>query len=100
MIPTLLVGDHLLVNKFIYKFREPKRGDIIVFKYPDDPSRNFIKRIMAVGGDTVESRDKVVYVNGVKQDELTSSMIAPEVFPKGYNPETILDAHRTPNATS
>jgi signal peptidase I len=69
MIPTLLVGDHLLVNKFIYKFREPKRRDIIVFKYPDEPSRNFIKRIIAVGGDTVEVRNKELYVNGVKQNE-------------------------------
>ena len=86
MIPTLLIGDHLLVNKFIYKFREPKRGDIIVFKYPDDPSRNFIKRIMAVGGDTVESRDKVVYVNGVKQDEPYVQHISPEMFPKVNNP--------------
>ncbi len=49
MIPTPLVGDHLLVNKFIYKFTEPERGDVIVFKYPDDLSRNFIKRIIGVG---------------------------------------------------
>lgn len=81
MIPTLLVGDHILVNKFIYGtplpfsdkrvliFRKPQRGDIIVFKYPEDPSRDFIKRVIAVEGDMVESRDKKVYVNGKQIDE-------------------------------
>ena len=81
MIPTLLVGDHLLVSKFIYKFTEPARGDIVVFKYPDDPSRNFIKRIIAVGGDTVEVRDKVVYVNGARQEEPYVQYVTQEVFP-------------------
>jgi signal peptidase I len=81
MIPTLLVGDHLLVSKFTYKFTEPARGDIVVFKYPDDPSRNFIKRIIAVGGDTVEVRDKVVYVNGTRQEEPYVQHITQEVFP-------------------
>lgn len=80
MIPTLLVGDHLLVSKFIYKFTEPKRGDIIVFEYPDDPSRNFIKRVIGVGGDTIEVRDKVVYVNGQKQAEPYAQHVSPEVL--------------------
>ena len=78
MIPTLLVGDHILVNKFIYGtkipftdkriliFRKPEKGDIIVFKYPEDPRKDFIKRVIATGGDTVEERNKVVYVNGVR----------------------------------
>jgi len=76
MIPTLLIGDHILVAKFIYGteipftdkkilvFREPQKGDIIVFKYPKDPSRDFIKRVIAVGGDVVEGRNKNVFVNG------------------------------------
>lgn len=76
MLPTLLVGDYLLVNKFIYgteipftdktvlTLRKPERGDIIVFKYPKDPARDFIKRIVALGGDTVESVDKHIFVNG------------------------------------
>lgn len=76
MIPTLLIGDHILVNKFIYGtkipfsdkrilvFRKPGKGDIIVFKYPEDPSRDFIKRVIATQGDVIESRDKVIYVNG------------------------------------
>lgn len=76
MEDTLLVGDHLLVNKFIYgtkipftdtvllPLRDPKRGDVVVFEYPEDPSKDFIKRIVGVPGDVVEGRDKKVYVNG------------------------------------
>ncbi len=76
MKPTLLVGDHILVLKFIYGtkipftdkrilvFTEPKRGDIIVFRYPQDPTRDFIKRVIGVGGDVIEERNKVVYING------------------------------------
>lgn len=82
MIPTLLVGDQIFVNKFSYGLRvpftdwvgekplyffrtkEPARGDIIVFKYPVDPDIYFIKRIVGVPGDTVEMKDKVVLVNG------------------------------------
>jgi signal peptidase I len=66
MIPTLTIGDHLLVNKFIYGPRipftdsrifdgkEPKRGDIIVFKYPQDESKNFIKRVVGIAGDKIQ----------------------------------------------
>ena len=63
MIPTLLVGDHILVNKFIYRFMDPKRGDVIVFKYPVDESRDFIKRIIAVGGEDLLIKDQKIYVN-------------------------------------
>jgi signal peptidase I len=75
MKQTLLIGDHILVNKFIYgikipylqktiiPIKNPQRGDIIVFKYPVDPQKDFIKRVIGVGGDVVESRDKQLYVN-------------------------------------
>jgi signal peptidase I len=75
MIPTLLIGDHILVNKFIYGtkipfsdkrvlvFKKPERGDIIVFKYPENPEKDFIKRVVATGGDVIEERNKSVYVN-------------------------------------
>jgi signal peptidase I len=65
MIPTLLVGDHILVDKSIAAKDSLVRGDMIVFHYPKDPSRVFIKRVIAVGGDVIEGRNKVVYVNGV-----------------------------------
>ena len=82
MKQTLQVGDHILVNKFVYgvkipylntvllPVRHPERGDIVVFKYPIDPKKDFIKRVIGVPGDTVEIRDKALYVNGkrIKQD--------------------------------
>jgi signal peptidase I len=64
MRPTLIEGDRILVNKFLYRFRLPQRGEIIVFRYPDDPKRPFIKRLVAMGGDTVELRDGTILVNG------------------------------------
>jgi signal peptidase I len=75
MKQTLQIGDHILVNKFIFgvkipywnktiiPLKSPQRGDIIVFKYPVDPKKDFIKRVIGVGGDVVESRNKNLYVN-------------------------------------
>ena len=75
MKETLKIGDHILVNKFIYGVKipfsqttivpitNPKHGDIVVFKFPEDPKKDFIKRVIAVAGDVVEVRDKQVYVN-------------------------------------
>jgi len=75
MKETLKIGDHILVNKFIYGVKvpflqttivpitNPKHGDIVVFKFPEDPSKDFIKRVIGVAGDVVEVRDKQVYVN-------------------------------------
>ncbi len=67
MVPNLLVGDRILVNKFIYRFREPQRGEIVVFKAPKRAApdeKDFIKRVVGLPGDTVEVRDGKVYVNG------------------------------------
>lgn len=65
---TLLVGDHILVNKFIYWFREPVRGDIIVFRFPKDERRDFIKRVIALPGEEVMIRGKKVYINCATPD--------------------------------
>jgi signal peptidase I len=76
MIPTLAIGDHILVNKLSYgvripfwedyliEFQKPQRGDVVVFIFPEDRSKDFIKRVIAVGGDTVEIRQKKVFING------------------------------------
>jgi signal peptidase I len=69
MLPTLQIGDHILVNKFLYYFQPVRRGDIIVFKFPQDETRDFIKRVIGLPGDTVEIRGKQVLINGVPLDE-------------------------------
>ncbi len=63
MEPTLIPGDRVLVSKFIYRFVKPKPGDIIVFIAPNGDGRDFIKRIVATGGDTVEVKEGQLYVN-------------------------------------
>jgi signal peptidase I len=80
MIPTLLIGDFILVNKFDYGIRlpvlnrkvielgQPKRGDVVVFRYPLDPSTPFIKRIVGLPGDTVRYAEKALYINGERVD--------------------------------
>jgi signal peptidase I len=81
MMPTLLAGDFILVNKYAYGIRlpvletkiidigEPKRGDIVVFRYPEDPSVDYIKRIVGLPGDHLRYEDKILYVNGQKMDQ-------------------------------
>ena len=76
MMPTLLVGDFILVNKFTYgirlpvinkkvvQFNDPRRGDVMVFRYPQDPALDYIKRVIGIPGDTVEYRDKRLIING------------------------------------
>ena len=63
MRPTLQHEERLIVNKFIYRVRNPEKGEILIFKYPRDTSRDFIKRVIATGGDTIEIKDGRVYVN-------------------------------------
>jgi len=84
MIPTLMIGDHIFVNKFVYglrlpltkyrflEFKKPERGDFIVFMYPKDEGKDYIKRVIGLPGDEVEIDDDNVYVNGeeVKRDEV------------------------------
>lgn len=60
---TLITGDFILVNKFIYHFREPEPGDILVFQYPLNPSKDYVKRCVAIEGQMVEIKDKQVFVN-------------------------------------
>ena len=69
MLPTLHDGERLMVDKLTYRFREPQRGEIVVFRYPADPREHFIKRIIGLPGDVVEIRAGRVYVNGSALDE-------------------------------
>ncbi len=69
MRPTLIEGDRILVNKYTYRFNEPERGDIVVFKYPVDGKRPFIKRLIAKGGERVEIRDGHIRINEAEVTE-------------------------------
>lgn len=69
MLPTLHEGEYLIVNRIIYQLEDPQRGDIVVLQYPNDRSRDFIKRIIGLPGDTVEIANDQVRVNGVILNE-------------------------------
>lgn len=69
MLPTLQIGDHILVNKFLYYFTSIKREDVIVFKFPQDESRDFIKRVIGLPGETLEIRGGQVFINGTPLSE-------------------------------
>ncbi|HSF59636.1 MAG TPA: signal peptidase I, partial [Candidatus Binatia bacterium] len=99
MIPTLQIGDHILVNKLAYGIRVPlygqylvdfgrvQRGDVIVFIFPEDRSKDFIKRVVGVAGDTVEIRGKKVSINGKQVDD-------PHAHFEGDDPQNVLPASR------
>jgi signal peptidase I len=98
MKPTLLVGDHILVNKFIYGVKlpflsttlihltDPKRGDIVVFKFPEDPKKDFIKRVIGTPGDVIEIRNKKVYLDGKPMVDPYGTYLDPHVIPGSARP--------------
>ena len=77
MRPTLIEGDKLFVNKYIYRFQPPQRGDIIVFKYPQDPKKDFIKRLVAFENETLEIKDGKIFMEGKALED-------PNTFGKFY----------------
>jgi signal peptidase I len=88
MVPTLEDSEYLFVNKFIYRFRQPKVGEIIVFKFAGDKRKDFIKRVIAVGGQTVEIKNGQVFVDGEETNEpfiseLTLGHFGPVKVPEG-----------------
>jgi signal peptidase I len=85
MEPTLLPHDRVLVNKFLYRLRSPERGDIIVLRYPRDPGRNYIKRIVGLPGDKIQIVDGHLLINDARVQELYVNNT-----PTGdYGPETV-----------
>lgn len=113
MIPTLLIGDHILVSKLSYglqwpgdcklrmsfppitcytshaiiSFGDPQRGDVIVFRYPEDEEKDFIKRIIGLPGDTIEIRNKIVYINGKPlEDQAYTQRVDPGTISGSINP--------------
>lgn len=89
MIHTIEINDKIFVNKYIYRFQPLKPGDIVVFKAPDEPGSTFVKRLIGVGGDVIEIKDSVLYVNNNPVDEpyLKEPMIGdygPYKVPEGH----------------
>jgi signal peptidase I len=95
---TLAIGDYILVNKFIYgieipftgrhlfPLRNPRRGDVAVFEYPEDPSRDFVKRVIGLPGDRIQITDKKVFVNGKPYANDHEIHKDNTIFPAGANP--------------
>ncbi len=108
MEDTLAIGDHILVSKFIYgtkipftnsrilKIRDPRQGDVIVFEYPEDPSKDFIKRVVGVPGDTVQVVHKKVFVNGKPYDNTHEIHKETDLVPKEQNPRDYTDPIKVP----
>lgn len=89
MEPTFHSEDHILVEKFTYSYGTPKRGDIVVFRYPKNPNRVFIKRVIALPGDRIEIQKGLVFVNGVPIHEpylvgQTDGVYPTAVVPEGH----------------
>ncbi len=89
MEPNLLVGDHLIVNKM--RFAPVKRGDVMVFKFPKDPERDFVKRIMGLPGDKIELKKKKLYINGQLMDEPYAHFLNPPPAPDAPTSEDVRD---------
>jgi len=77
MRPTFIEGDRILVNKFVYRFNEPEAGDIVVFRYPEDMKKDFVKRLIAKGNQTIEIKDGDVYIDG---SLVTKPHVVREIF--------------------
>ncbi len=87
MEDTLLVGDFLLGEKITFHFRNPQPGEIVIFEHPKIKGRDLIKRCVAVAGDTIEVRDKILYVNGEKfKNPPKSKYIDSNTYPRQYTP--------------
>ena len=90
MLPGLEDQERIFINKFVYHFESIERGDVVVFRYPRDPSKSYIKRVVGVPGDKIRIRDGAVYLNDVKLDE----SYVPSWYLDGRSyPETVMGPH-------
>jgi len=87
MQPNFQPGQRLIVNRVVYKLHEPERGDVIIFPNPNNPSEEFIKRIIGLPGETIEIKDEAVYINDAKLEEPYIKEPTRKPFPKQKIPE-------------
>ena len=111
MLPTLEIGDQILVNKFIYGVKvpylmktiipvsEPKRGDLVVFVFPLDRSKDFVKRVIGVGGDTVEMKNKQLFINGERYADPHGRYADPLILPGAMQPRDNFGPVRVPQGS-
>jgi signal peptidase I len=111
MKPTLLIGDHILVSKFNYGIKlplirstvipvgAPRRGDIVVFIYPEDRSKDFIKRLIGLPGNTIEIRDKKILVNGLPWSDAHGVNVDNMVIPGSVQPRDNFGPVTVPEGT-
>ncbi|MCS7214195.1 MAG: signal peptidase I [Candidatus Calescibacterium sp.] len=106
MVPTLLVGDHIILNRLSYGIRLPyfgyivkwsdiQRGDVVVFEFPNDKSKDFIKRVIALEGEEVEIRNKKVYINGQQIEDKWGFFSDNNIYPSrdNWGPERVPKGH-------
>jgi len=91
MQPVLMDQERIFVNRFIYQFADISHGDVVVFRYPRDVNKSFIKRVLAVPGDEIEIRAGMIYLNGRRIDE---PYVTPEFLDKRSYPRTIVPPGR------
>ena len=97
MEDLLIAGDFILVNKLHYRFNQPKPGEVIVFKYPLNPSKDMIKRVVATEGQTVEIKNKVIYVDDkIAAEPFLAKHIDRRILPGSYSPRDNLEAIQVP----
>lgn len=96
MLPTFQIGDHILVNKFIYRFTAPDRGDVIVFKFPQDEGRDFIKRVIGLPGEAIEIRGKQVFINGKPLEEPYAIHLDAQIIGNPHSPRDHFETVKVP----
>ncbi len=111
MKPTLLIGDHILVSKFSYGIKmpyfrntlipisDPKRGEIVVFIYPEDRSKDFIKRVVGISGDTIEIRNKKIFLNGMPYEDKHGVYVDDFIIPGAIQPRDNFGPITVPKGT-
>lgn len=85
MEETVMIGNRILINRFVYVVEEPQRGDIVAFYWPDNPKEIFLKRLMGLPGETIQGIDGYVYINGVKLEE----DYTPQKLERDFGPFTV-----------